>query len=311
MWRIPKVPNGYSKYFDEWSERDLRDMVRRDRNHPSIILWSIGNEIPEQKQPDGGRRPSGWWDSFMKKTPRVRPPRPSNNWSDAIRNQLADQVDIPGFNYKPMRYHRDHEGTSKLDYLRIGKPPPASVRAAPTIFPSNAMTSIPRRDQQLRHHCTPVAYCPDVEFTYQDRFPSVLESSSGPGLTYLGEPTPILDGAPITARLARAQFLLRHGRSRRLSQRPILPLPECMDEQTDGAHPAALELEGPRRTRTFRGWPTAMPDEVELFLDGQSLGRKKRFSEPVELPVGSNVSADGKFLSKYRLLWLVPYQPGT
>ena len=52
-------------------------------------------------------------------------------------------------------------------------------------------------------------------------------------------------------------------------------------------------------------------EEVELFLNGQSLGRKKRFSEPVELPVGPNVSADGKFLSKYRLLWRVPYQPGT
>ena len=54
MWRIPKVPNGYAKYFDEWSERDVRDMVHRDRNHPSVIMWSIGNEIPEQSKPDGG-----------------------------------------------------------------------------------------------------------------------------------------------------------------------------------------------------------------------------------------------------------------
>ena len=46
MWRIPKVPNGYSKYYDQWSEQDIRDMVRRDRNHPSIIMWSLGNEIP-------------------------------------------------------------------------------------------------------------------------------------------------------------------------------------------------------------------------------------------------------------------------
>jgi beta-galactosidase len=52
-------------------------------------------------------------------------------------------------------------------------------------------------------------------------------------------------------------------------------------------------------------------DEVELFVNGKSMGRKKRFSEPVELPVGPNVSADRKFKSKYRLLWQVPYAPGS
>jgi beta-galactosidase len=52
-------------------------------------------------------------------------------------------------------------------------------------------------------------------------------------------------------------------------------------------------------------------EEVELFLNGKSLGRKKRFSEPVELPVGANVSADRKFQSKYRLMWQVPYAPGA
>ncbi|MGH9524762.1 MAG: glycoside hydrolase family 2 TIM barrel-domain containing protein, partial [Terriglobales bacterium] len=53
MWKEPKVKNGYSKYWDEWSDRDLTDMIHRDRNHPSVILWSIGNEIPEQNSPDG------------------------------------------------------------------------------------------------------------------------------------------------------------------------------------------------------------------------------------------------------------------
>src|SRR5215472_1967951 len=48
MWKEPKVANGYSKYFDQWSDRDLTDMIHRDRNHPSVVLWSIGNEIPEQ-----------------------------------------------------------------------------------------------------------------------------------------------------------------------------------------------------------------------------------------------------------------------
>ena len=53
MWRIPKVKNGYAKYFDEWYDRDLRDMIQRDRNHPSVIMWSIGNEIPDKGKPDG------------------------------------------------------------------------------------------------------------------------------------------------------------------------------------------------------------------------------------------------------------------
>jgi beta-galactosidase len=52
-WRIAKIENGYHRFFDEWVERDLTDMIRRDRNHPSVIMCSIGNEIPEQKTTEG------------------------------------------------------------------------------------------------------------------------------------------------------------------------------------------------------------------------------------------------------------------
>ena len=55
-WTIGKVPEGYHQYFAEWSERDVVDFVRRDRNHPSVVLWSAGNEIGEQSTPDGVRR---------------------------------------------------------------------------------------------------------------------------------------------------------------------------------------------------------------------------------------------------------------
>ena len=54
-WTLGKVPEGYHKYFAEWSERDVTDFVHRDRNHPSIVLWSAGNEIGEQTTPDGAQ----------------------------------------------------------------------------------------------------------------------------------------------------------------------------------------------------------------------------------------------------------------
>ena len=48
MWRRRKTQNDYARFFDEWAERDLTDLVLRDRNHPSILMWSIGNEVLEQ-----------------------------------------------------------------------------------------------------------------------------------------------------------------------------------------------------------------------------------------------------------------------
>lgn len=55
-WKVPKGqigPYGYSRYFDEWSERDVKDFIHRDRNHPSVVLWSAGNEIGDQTNPQG------------------------------------------------------------------------------------------------------------------------------------------------------------------------------------------------------------------------------------------------------------------
>src|SRR5262249_21330389 len=63
-WTLGKVPEGYHKYFKEWSERDVTDFVQRDRNHPSIVLWSAGNEIGEQSAPDGVKILQGLLDVF-------------------------------------------------------------------------------------------------------------------------------------------------------------------------------------------------------------------------------------------------------
>jgi len=312
MWHIPKVPNGYSKYFDQWSERDLRDMARRDRNHPSIILWSIGNEIPEQKSPDGWKEAKRLTDFFHEEDPTRPTTSAMNEWADAIRNHFADNVDVKGFNYQPMHYEQimhDHpdwvvygsetescvssRGVYHLPIVAYEKPPSHQISSYDTVAPF-------------------WAYCPDVEFTYQDKLPNVLGEFVWTGFDYLGEPTPYWDGNggdtknDWPARSSYFGFVDLAGfpkdnyylyQSEWTTQPMVHLLPHWNWEGQEGQAIPVMAYSN--------------AEEVELFLNGKSLGRKKRFSDEWEMPVGHNVSDTGKFLSKYRRIWEVPYQPGT
>jgi len=312
MWRIAKVPNGYSKYFDEWSERDLRDFARRDRNHPSIILWSIGNEIPEQNSPDGWKEAKRLTDFFHEEDPTRPTTSAMNDWAAAIRNHFADNVDIKGFNYQPMHYEQimhDHpdwvvfgsetescvssRGVYNLPIVAFEKPPSHQVSSYDTVAPF-------------------WAYCPDVEFTYQGKLPNVFAEFVWTGFDYIGEPTPYWDGNSADtkddwpARSSYFGFVDLAGfpkdnyylyQSQWTTQPMVHILPHWNWEGREG--------------RSIPVMAYSNAEEVELFLNGKSLGRKKRFSDEWEMPVGHNVSDTGKFVSKYRLIWQVPYQPGT
>jgi beta-galactosidase len=313
VWRLPKVANGYNKYFDEWSERDARDMVRRDRNHPSIILWSIGNEVSEQLRPEGWQQAKRLVEIFHQEDP-TRPTTAAFNLPEqAIQNRLAEQVDVVGFNYKPMLYEQTHQ--EHPDWLLVGSETASCVSSRGVYhlplqkYAKHASLEISSYDIIAPNW----ANCPDVEFTYQERVPAVLGEFVWTGFDYLGEPTPYFDYHPGADNSrdwpARSSYfgmvdLAGFPKDRYYlyqsvwTQKPMVHvLPHWNWEGREGQ---------PIPVMCYSNC-----EEVELFLNGKVLGRKPRFSEPVELPVGWNVSKEGKFRSKYRLLWQVPFEPGT
>jgi beta-galactosidase len=312
MWRVPKVSNGYAKYFNEWSERDARDFVRRDRNHPSVIMWSIGNEVPEQARPEGGAMAKRLTGLFHQEDPSRPTTSAFNNPDGAIQNHLGENVDLFGVNYRPWLYEkfmREHptwvvfgsetascvssRGVYRLPIVKYGKDPLRELTSYDIIAP-------------------PWAYCPDVEFNCQDKFPQVLGEFVWTGFDYIGEPTPYFGGrgdeveTDWPARSSYFGFIDLAG----------FPKDRYYLYQSQWTKTPMVHLLPHWNWKGMEG--QAIPvmaysnaTEVELFLNGKSLGRKARFAETWEMPVGVNASQDGKFSTKYRRVWKVPYAPGT
>ena len=115
QWERPKNPQDYSLYFDNWWERDIESMVKRDRNHPSVIIWSIGNEINERAD-SSGLVIARMLKNRVKELDNTRPvtqaicefwDHPGRPW-DATAPAFA-QMDIQGYNYQWARYESDHQ----------------------------------------------------------------------------------------------------------------------------------------------------------------------------------------------------------
>ena len=309
MWRIPKVANGYSKYYDQWSERDVRDFVHRDRNHPSIIMWSIGNEIPEQGRPQGAAEAHRLTALFHEEDP-TRPTTSAFNNSDAaIRNGLAAEVDIPGFNYKPTQYERYHK--EHPDWIIYGSETASCVSSRGVYhLPIEKYEKHP--SLQLSSYdiiAPPWAYCPDAEFANQEKVPGLLGEFVWTGFDYIGEPTPYFNsrGGNPEDWPARSSYFGMIDLAGFPKDRYYL----YQSVWTTKPMVHVLPHWNWQAGQTIPVMAYSNADEVELFLNGKSLGRKKRFAEPVEIPVGPNVSPDRKFLSKYRLMWQVPFEPGS
>jgi beta-galactosidase len=312
MWARPKKPNGYSKYWNDWYETDLREFLRRDRNHPSIVMWSIGNEIPEQGRPEGpviAKRLT----EICHEEDRTRPTTSAfNNAAAAIRTGMADQVDIVGLNYRIREYAgfiKDHP-----NWLWVATETSSGVSSRGVYhLPIEKYEKHPSLNLTSYDVIAPQwAYIADAEWDAQEKNPPLMGEFVWTGFDYLGEPTPYFGGRGANAEADWPSRSSYFG----IVDLAGFPKDRFYLYQSQWTTKPMVHMLPHWNWAGMEGKPIPVmaytnADEAELFLNGKSLGRKKRFSEPVELPVGTSVNAEKKMTSKYRLLWQVPYAPGT
>ena len=193
-WTIPKKPNGYALLFDGWAEKDLRALIHRDRNHPSVILWSIGNETGEQGYPYLYHIPARLTEICHEEDPtRLTSFGADNPW--ASEQEFRNTIDVYGFNYKPHLYGKFHEANPGKPYLGSETASTISTRGV-YFFP---IEENPRgkesceKDFQVSSydlHTVPWGHIPEQEWEYEDANPSCLGEFVWTGYDYLGEPTP-------------------------------------------------------------------------------------------------------------------------
>ena len=198
-WKIPKAVNGYANEFPKWAERDLTDMIRRDRNHPSVILYSIGNEIPDQLMKEG-RDICRWLVSICHREDPSRPVTCGfNRPKAAVENGLTEEVDIVGLNYCAREYDRYHAEHPEWTMIATETMSAVSSRGEYILPAEMEMPAVKRDNYQVNsfdYSAVACAYIPDIEFDAQKKAPYVAGQFVWTGYDYLGEPTPYREEWP-------------------------------------------------------------------------------------------------------------------
>jgi len=293
MWIYPKCKNGYARFFKEWSDRDIENLVKNHRNHPSIVMWSIGNEIPEQWSQEGVDISKRLQDVCHK----FDPTRPVTQGMDkaeaAIKSGFAQVMDVAGFNYRVHKYKNSIKSLPQGFLLGSETASTVSSRGVYK-FPVVVTDHAEYPDGQCSSYDT--EYCswsnlPDDDWRMQDDYSWVIGEFVWTGYDYLGEPTPYdtywpsrssYFGICDLAGLPKDRYYLYRSKWNKQSHTVYL-LPHWTWQGREGeVTPVYCYTDGV---------------EGELFVNGKSQGRIRKNS--------------ASRLDRYRLRWNdVKYEPG-
>lgn len=304
-WNYAKVDNDFHRIFPEWHEPDLRAFIRRDRNHPSIISWSVGNELPEQSNSTGGATGKALQDIAHEEDPTRLVTVGMNSATPGTG--LADAIDIIGLNYQgegrgnswnstfpwfhdtyPDKMIWTTESASTLSSRGIYLFPVTSNKSAVVGgAPGDGADPVSKHVSAYDIYAPSWAASPDKVFEQQDRHPYVAGEFVWTGWDYIGEPTPYDNSSRSSyfgiidlAGFKKDRFYLYQSRWRpELPMAHILPHWSWPEERIGQVTPVHVFTSG---------------DEAELFVNDVSAGRKKK----------------GQY--DYRLRWdNVTYSPGS
>lgn len=298
-WTVPKVEHGYEKHFRQHALSDVEAVIRRDRNHPSVIMWSIGNEIGEQGEEHGWKLARLLSDTVH----RLDPTRPTtagcDKYPSCLDKRLAFYIDILGLNYKPHAYR---EVKSKYpDMLLLGSET-ASCISTRGVYDLPAVVSFGEavKNEQLTVSdyglCAPSwAYYAERELAAQQDCPFVMGEFIWTGFDYLGEPTPYYSEWPSRSSYFGVVDLAGLPKNRYYGYRAA-----WTDIPTLHIFPH-WNWEG-REGQVVPVHVYTNYEEVELFINGVSQGKRRHATE------GDDVSAQ---LERFRLMWNeTVYTPG-
>ena len=298
-WDIAKCDNGYHRYFAEWAERDMVNMLRQFRNHPSVVMWSIGNEVPTQCSSEGYKVATFLRDICHREDPTRPVTCGMDQVSCVLDNGFAAMLDVPGFNYRAHRYEEAYERLPQN--LVLGSETSSTVSSRGVYhFPVEKKADVITADHQSSSY--DLEYCswsniPDVDLALAEDHEWTLGQFVWTGFDYLGEPSPYdtdawpnhssMFGIIDLASIPKDRFYLY--RSVWNKKQPTLwALPHWTWQGREGKVTPVF---------VYTSHPSA-----ELFINGKSQGRLSKKNRQTAKTVEE----------RYRLMWNdVVYEPGT
>ncbi len=306
-WKSPKMKNGYHLYFDDWAEKDLVNLIHHYRNNPSVVMWCIGNEVPDQHTKNGPKIARFLQDICHREDPG-RPVTNGMDAPDAVMNSgMAAIMDVAGFNYRPFKYP---EGYARLPQeLILGSETASTVSSRGVYkFPVEKQSMKKYEDHQSSsydlEHCS-WSDLPEDNFIMHDDLGYCMGEFVWTGFDYLGEPTPYYTDWPSHSSLfgivdlagipKDRYYLYRSHWNPEVKTLHILPHWNWKGREGE-VTPVFV----------YTNYPSA-----ELFINGKSQGiRTKDTSIHALTSKYNDPSLERQ--KRYRLMWMdTKYEPGT